>query len=92
MLGDNPSQAQSFWNRTRGAGWSHEQTRSQLLREAEVIQEDLDFIFSDGSVLRDEFAPLGRKLVVRERQGHTQGAESGALGGRSLRQVPGDLA
>jgi hypothetical protein len=79
MLGDKPSQAQSFWNRTKAAGWSDEQTRSQIRREAGVIQEGLNFIFSDGSVVRDDFAPLGRKLVVRERQGYTRAAESDVL-------------
>lgn len=67
MIGDKLSQAQSYWNRTIAAGWSDEQTRSQLRREAGVLQEGLNFIFLDGSVLRDVFAPLGRKLVVRER-------------------------
>ena len=84
MLGDKPSQAQSFWNRTKGVGWSDEQTRSQIRREAGVIQEGLNFIFSDGSAMRDEFAPLGRKLVVRERQGHTQVAGSDLLRGAEI--------
>jgi len=60
------SHAQAFWNRTKAAGWSDEQTRSEIRRQAGVVQHGLEFIFTDGSVLRDESAPLGRKLVIRE--------------------------
>jgi hypothetical protein len=66
MSGNPFSQAQAFWNRTKAANWSDEATRSQLRREAGVIQHGLFSIFSDGSMLKDESAPLGRKLVVRE--------------------------
>jgi hypothetical protein len=64
MAADQLCQAQAYWNRTKAAGWSDEQTKSQIRREAGVIQHGLDFIFSDGSVLRDLAPPLGRKLTV----------------------------
>jgi hypothetical protein len=66
MNGDRLSQAQAFWNRTKAAGWSDEQTRMQVRREAGVVHHGVDFIFADGSILRDMTAPLGRKLVVCE--------------------------
>ena len=61
-----PSQAQAFWDRTRGAGWSYQQTRRQLHCEGGVVQEGLTYNFLDGSTLEDASAPLGRKFIVRE--------------------------
>ena len=66
MTGEKLCYAQAFWNRTKAAGWSDEQIRSQIRREAGVVHQGTNFIFTDGSVLRDSFAPLGRKLVVCE--------------------------
>ena len=68
------SQAQAFWNRTKGARYSDERTESELRSELGVVEEGLEFIFPDGSSIRNEAAPLGRKLVVREVEGEPGGS------------------
>lgn len=79
MTGEKLCYAQEFWNRTKAAGWSDEQVRSQIRREAGVVQQGLNFIFTDGSILRDTSAPLGRKLVVcDEGAKHAAAAAAGA--------------
>lgn len=66
MSKDAISQAQAFWNKVKAADWSDEQTRSQIRREAGVVQHGLDSIFSDGSALRDGSVPLEQRWFVRE--------------------------
>ena len=73
MPDDQLSQAQAFWNATKGAGWSDEQTRARARQERGVVQIGGHYFFPDGSSIRDTVAAIGTKLVVQEREQSKKG-------------------
>ncbi|MBI2686976.1 MAG: hypothetical protein HYX27_11725 [Acidobacteria bacterium] len=67
MAGEVVCDAQAFWNKAKGAGWSDETTRARARQERGVVQIGGHYMFPDGSSLRDTFDELGRKLIVQQR-------------------------